>query len=71
LAALLAAAFEDGAEEVLPDLSGVVMDIVERICREVSYEEFVAEAFTSAHKGNIKPGEAEDDQDESDWWKKA
>jgi hypothetical protein len=73
VAAILAAAFENGAEEVLLELSGVEMDSVEWICREggLSYEEFVAEALASAHNGNIKPGEGEDDQDDSDWWKKA
>jgi hypothetical protein len=73
VAVLLAVVFEDGAEKLLLELSGVEMDIIERICREggLSYEEFVAEALECARNRNIKPGEADDEQDDSDWWKNA
>jgi hypothetical protein len=70
-AMILATGAEMGAEQFLLEMNSQEMAVAELVCRHlgISYEDLMQEALESRYN---REGEAseEDDEDESDWWKK-
>ena len=66
VAAIIGKLLELGAEELIVELEGEEMDLIERVCRQlgISYDELMEQAIDCWLQGGD-----DEDRDESDWWK--
>jgi hypothetical protein len=72
VAAAIGHLLKQGAEELVVELEGEEMDLIERVCQQlgISYDELMEQAIDFKLRGGANE-EEDEDHDQADWWKES